>query len=169
MSTVREFGATCNVSNDKTTCITEDLLQMLMGINTRNDGRLQPAFFASLVKNPYTLTGINDVVKFEDVRVNRGQGYNPSTGVFTAPRKGLYHVACLILGGNGHAVHYQLNKNDAAYTKGYSTKGINTASTISSLVEMMKGDRVFIKHRVSGSQQIHGGHFSTFSGYFLQE
>jgi hypothetical protein len=50
-----------------------------------SDGRLQPAFFASLVKNPYTLTGIDGVVKFEDVKVNRGQGYNPSTGVFTAP------------------------------------------------------------------------------------
>jgi hypothetical protein len=44
-----------------------------------------------LEKNPYTLTGIKDVVKFEDVRVNRGEGYNTSTGVFTAPRKGLYH------------------------------------------------------------------------------
>jgi hypothetical protein len=122
-----------------------------------------------LVKNPYTITGINSEVKFEDVKVNRGQGYDPSTGVFTAPRKGLYHVACLILGGNGHVVHYQLNKNDAAYTNGYATKGIHTASTISSLVEMMKGDRVFIKHRDSGSQQILGRHFSTFSGYFLQE
>ncbi len=68
-----------------------------------SDGRLQPAFFAALVKNPYTLTGVNAVVKFEDVRVNRGQGYNPSTGVFTAPRKGLYHVSSLILGENGHA------------------------------------------------------------------
>jgi hypothetical protein len=50
-----------------------------------NKDRLQPAFFASLAKHPYTLTGINDVVKFDDVRINRGQGYNPSTGVFTAP------------------------------------------------------------------------------------
>jgi hypothetical protein len=122
-----------------------------------------------LVKSPYTLTGINDVVKFEDVRVNRGQGYNSSTGVFTAPRKGLYHIACLILGNNGHVVHYQLNKNDAVYTKGYSTKGAHTSSTISSLVEMTKGDRVFIKHRTSGSEQIYGDHHSTFSGYFLQE
>ena len=109
------------------------------------------------------------MVKFEDVKVNRGQGYDPSTGVFTAPRKGLYHVACLILGGDVHVVQYQLNKNDAAYTKGYSTKGVHTASTISSLVEMKKGDRMFIKHRASGSQQILGAHSSTFSGYFLQE
>ena len=135
-----------------------------------SDGRLQPAFFASLVKHPYTLTGINSVVKFEDVRVNRGQGYDPSTGVFTAPRKGLYHISCLILGGNnGNHVHYQLNKNDARYTKGFATKGRNTSSTISSLVEMKKGDRVFIKHNSSTSEQIHGAHYSTFSGYLLQE
>ena len=62
------------------------------------------------------------MVKFEDVRVNRGQGYNPSTGVFTAPRKGLYHISCLILGNSGHVVTYQLNKNDAVYTYGYSTQ-----------------------------------------------
>jgi hypothetical protein len=83
-----------------------------------------------LVKNPYTLTGINSVIKFEDVRVNRGQGYNPSTGVFTAPRKGLYHVSCLILGYSRHSVTYQLNKNDALFTAGYSTKGEHTASTL---------------------------------------
>ena len=109
------------------------------------------------------------MVKFEDVRVNRGQGYNPSTGVFKAPRKGLYHIACLILGNNGHVVNYQLNKNDALYTGGYATKGVHTSSTITSLVEMKKGDRVFIKHSVSGSEQINGSHYSTFSGYFLQE
>jgi hypothetical protein len=122
-----------------------------------------------LVKHPYTITGVNAVVKFEDARVNRGQGYDPSTGVFTAPRKGLYHISCLIVGNKGHDVHYQLNKNDAFYTGGYSTKGRYTSSTISSLVEMKKGDRVFIKHRASHSQQIHGNNFSTFSGYFLQE
>ena len=109
------------------------------------------------------------MVKFEDVKVNRGQGYNSSTGVFTAPRKGLYHISCLILGAHGHVVQYQLNKNDALYTKGYSSKGLHTSSTLSSLVEMKKGDRVFIKHRNSGSEQITGDHHSTFSGYFLQE
>ena len=123
-----------------------------------------------MVKNPYTLTGINSVVKFEDVRVNRGEGYNPETGVFTAPRKGLYHVSCLILGNNGHVVRYQLSKNDALYTAGYSTRGAHTASTLSVIVEMKKGDRVFIKHRAtSSSEQINGNHHSTFAGYFLQE
>ena len=134
-----------------------------------SDGRLQPAFFASLVKHPYSLRGANAVVKFEDAKVNRGQGYDPSTGVFTAPRKGLYHISCLILGMKGYIMHFQLNKNDAFYTGVYASKGIYTSSTLSSLVEMKKGDRVFIKHMDSSSVQIHGSHYSTFSGYFLQE
>jgi hypothetical protein len=92
-----------------------------------------------LVKHPYTLSGVNAVVKFEDVRVNRGQGYNQSIGVFTAPRKGLYHISCLILGYISHVVHYQLNKNDAVYTYGYATKGKHSSSTISSLMELKKG------------------------------
>ena len=135
-----------------------------------SDTRLQPAFFASLKQNPYILTGLNAVVKFDDVRVNRGQGYNPSTGVFTAPRKGLYHFSCMILGGYGHVVHYQLSKNDALYTAGYSTKGVHTSSTLSVVVEMKKGDRVSIKHRhTANSEKVYGAHHSTFSGYFMQE
>jgi hypothetical protein len=68
------------------------------------------------------------------------------------------------------AVHYQLNKNDALYTKGYSKPGAHTSSTLSVIVEMTKGDRVFIRHRhTSKAQQITGHHHSTFSGYFLQE
>ena len=150
-----------NISSNKT------ILYCVLSVS---DDRLQPAFFASLVKDPYTLTGSNGVVKFEDVRVNRGQGYNPSTGVFTAPRKGLYHISCLILGHNGNYVHYQLSKNDALYTAGYSTKGAHTASTLSVIVEMKKGERVSIKHRhTSNSEQITGSHHSTFAGYFLQE
>jgi hypothetical protein len=36
-------------------------------------------------------------------------------------------------------------------------------------MELKKGDRVFIKLSGSGTEQMQGAHFSTFSGYFLQE
>ena len=135
-----------------------------------SDSRLQPAFFALIKQNSFTLRGINDVVIFEDVTVNRGQGYNPSTGVFTAPRKGLYHISCSILAHSTSNVHYQLNKNGAAHTCGYSSNVGYSSSTINAIVEMKKGDRVFIKHRyTSSSQKINGNHRSTFSGYFMQE
>ena len=134
-----------------------------------SDTRTKPAFVAALKTHPFALKGIDDVVKFDDVRVNRGQGYNPSTGIFTAPRKGLYHFSCMIMSHGFHEVHYQLNKNDAVYINGYSNKSGHATSTISDVVEMKKGDRVFIKHRNSKSQEITGDHNSSFSGYFIQE
>ena len=135
-----------------------------------SDSRLQPAFFAFLKQNPFTLRDINDVVKFEDVTVNRGQGYNPSTGVFTAPWNGLYHISCSIRAYSTSSVHYQLNKNGAAHTYGHSNSGGYISSTINAIVEMKKGDRVFIKHwNRSSTQKITGNHHSTFSGYFMQE
>jgi hypothetical protein len=76
--------------------------------------------FLCLKKHPFILKGFNDVVTFDDVRVNRGQGYNPSTGVFTAPRKGLYHFSCVIAAAkaglmlvsetNKHNVYIYINR-----------------------------------------------------------
>ena len=134
-----------------------------------SDTSIKPAFAAVIEKHPFILRGINDVVKFDKIRFNRGQCYNPSTGVFTAPRKGLYHFSCVIKANSSHQVHYQLNKNNAAYNYGYSNKSGHATSTISDVIEMRKGDRVFIKHRNSNSEEIFGDHHSTFSGYFLQE
>ena len=134
-----------------------------------SDTRIKPAFVASLKQNHFTLKGIDDVVKFDDVKVNRGQGYNPSTGVFTAPRKGMYLFTCMIMSNSSNDVQYGLNKNDALYIKGYSNKSAYATSTISDVLEMKKGDRVFIKHRSSKSQEILGNHSSRFSGYFIQE
>ena len=134
-----------------------------------SDTSIKPAFAAALKIHPFILKGIDDVVTFDDVRVNRGQGYNSLTGVFTAPRKGLYHFSCVITAHSSHHVHYQLNKNDAVYINGYSNKSGHATSTISDVVEMKKGDRVFIKHGNSNYEEITGSHHSTFSGYFLQE
>jgi hypothetical protein len=134
-----------------------------------SDTSIKPAFAAVIEKHPFILRGINDVVKFDKIRFNRGQCYNPSTGVFTAPRKGLYHFSCAIIANASHQVHYQLNKNDAVYIKGYSNKSGYATSTINDVIEMKKGDRVYIKHRSSNYEEINGHYHSTFSGYFIQE
>lgn len=130
---------------------------------------MKPAFFASL-KGSVSLSDSNKVLKFEDVRVNRGGGYDSSTGIFTATRNGLYHFSCLILGANGYDVGYQLTKNESSYATGYSATGPYEASTLSALMELKKGDRVYIKHRHKGqTETVLGSDHSSFGGYFLQE
>nr|CBX41698.1 putative C1q domain containing protein MgC1q49 [Mytilus galloprovincialis] len=166
-------GASCNAKRGETTCVTEDLLEMLIRINSRRgrdwDKQMKPAFFASL-KGSVALSNSNKVLIFEGVKVNRGGGYDPSTGIFTAKRDGLYHFSCLIYGDNGKDVGYQLTKNESSYATGYSNKGPSEASTLSALMELKKGDRVYIKHRHSGqTEAVIGSDHSSFAGYFLQD
>ncbi|XP_071179619.1 cerebellin-1-like [Mytilus edulis] len=133
------------------------------------DKQIRPAFFSTLSKSA-VLSNSNKVLIFDGVKVNRGGGYNPSTGIFTAKRDGLYHFSCVIYGDNGKDVGYQLNKNDLLYVRGYSNNGPHEASSISVLVELKKGDRVYIKHRHLGqTEAVIGNDHSSFAGYFLQD
>ncbi|VDI53070.1 Hypothetical predicted protein [Mytilus galloprovincialis] len=127
----------------------------------------KPAFFAALTPH-FPLPRIDDVIKFDDVRVNRGGAYDPSTGVFTATVQGLFNFTCSILSNHGSTCHYQLNKNAQPYVLGYSHQGAD-ASPISSIIELKVGDRVFIKHRVTASEVVFGAAHTSFSGYFIHE
>ncbi|XP_076077096.1 heavy metal-binding protein HIP-like [Mytilus galloprovincialis] len=141
-----------------------------MKVDVARSKAVKTAFFAALTPH-FTLTGINAVLKFDDVRVNRGKAYDPSTGVFTARVPGLYHFSCMILANHRAVVHYQLNKNDQPYILGYSHRGLAAdSSTISAVMELAVGDRVFVKHRHTGaSEVVFGAAHTSFSGYFIHE
>lgn len=139
------------------------LVFFLFTVNRHKD---LPVFFASLSKDT-SLTGINAILKFDDVRTNRRHGYNPSTGIFTAPQKGIYQFNCLIRSLGKSQVHFQLTKNSKLFTTGYASNGNYDSQTISSILELKEGDRVYIQHRYGSAENIQGSHSSTFSGYLL--
>ncbi|XP_052099185.1 complement C1q-like protein 3 isoform X3 [Mytilus californianus] len=154
----------------KTTCVTEDLLHMIMraGPTLKDDLERRPTFFASL-KTSQTLSNIKDIVKFDDAKINIGGGYDSRTGIFTAPRNGIYIFSCTIMATGNNDVQFQLNKNDQLYTGGYAAKSNYGAQTVNSLVELKTGDKVYVKHRTGKAENVHGYHFSTFSGYLLSK
>lgn len=67
-------------------------------------GNERPAFTASLSVHTL-LTRRDEIVKFDRVILNRGAGYNPRTGVFTAPSSGLYQISATIMSSGGSKVH----------------------------------------------------------------
>ncbi|XP_076071772.1 uncharacterized protein LOC143043261 [Mytilus galloprovincialis] len=113
----------CDAGNGKTTCITEDLLHMFMRVNRigvpLQEQKKRIAFLAFL-KGHSKLS--NEVIKFDDVKTNIGSHYNPTTGVFTAPRNGLYVLSCMIMAFGITPVHYEWRKNDAVFSYGYVDK-----------------------------------------------
>ncbi|CAG2238040.1 C1QL [Mytilus edulis] len=127
--------------------------------------RSSVAFFAFLKNDLYAVG--SEVLKFADVRINKGGAFNPSRGVFTAPKQGIYQMSCTIMGFAGHEFFYLVMKNGSVYSYGTTSSGghFNTETSLI-LMNLKKGDRVYIQHRHIAAR-IHANKNSYFSGYLI--
>ncbi|XP_052072336.1 C1q-related factor-like isoform X1 [Mytilus californianus] len=131
-------------------------------------GRKQerPAFSASLTSS-ITLQS-NEVLKFDKVWLNMGNVYDPTTGVFTVSRNGLYFVSSTVMANRGQYLHCHLWKNNQSdvgiFGTNYSTGTLNT------VMALKKGDRIYAKHDDNkAGEQMYGNHWSMFSAYLISE
>lgn len=125
---------------------------------------MKPAFFATL-KEKQNL-GRNDVLKFSNVVTNVGNGYNVRTGIFKAPKKGVYEFSANFISYGANWLELQLMKNEHIIAKGHCANTADVAGTLQVILQLQKGDTIYLRHpRDSGS--IHGHDFSMFSGHML--
>uniref|UniRef100_A0A096M4Z0 C1q domain-containing protein n=1 Tax=Poecilia formosa TaxID=48698 RepID=A0A096M4Z0_POEFO len=107
---------------------------------------------------------------FRNVVSNIGNAYNPNTGFFTAPVRGVYHFNYHIY-GHGHSSHGSgavLVKNGEYIFMAYehqTTLGANSANTVTMLLEL--GDVVYLLQRVNTRIFDDQLHYTTFSGLLL--
>ncbi|XP_052105938.1 complement C1q subcomponent subunit A-like isoform X2 [Mytilus californianus] len=165
----------------ESTCDTElqnglfqDLLNMMLKIkgpssepSTCNCKKIVIAFTASL--SATKSIGSGAVVKFDKVWTNEGKGYDPNSGIFTAPRKGFYQISATTMSPNGKYFYSYLMKNNEKNVGVYTGKGFHTGSA-NIVLKLKKGDRVYIKHR-SNTEEIYSDsdHWSMFSGFLISE
>ncbi|CAC5375190.1 unnamed protein product [Mytilus coruscus] len=135
----------------------------------RLGGNNRPAFTATLNTHPLTLSGNNVIAKFDNVILNRGDGYDPKTGKFTAPKSGLYQFSFTIMSNGGSELHMVVVKNGNSIMKLYGSKIHGATETANPVLELKEGDCVYLTHGVSASQQMVGHHYSHMSGYYIGE
>ncbi|XP_071779753.2 complement C1q-like protein 2 [Centroberyx gerrardi] len=133
----------------------------------------QVAFSASLLASGSGYIGPYNAhtnLVFKHVTTNIGNAYNPHTGVFSAPVRGVYHFQFYV-GAHGHASVASsavLVKNEQHIFSAYEhqTSGYGKSSNGVSLL-MEVGDVVFL--RLWHNTRIHDNenHHSTFSGHLL--
>ncbi|XP_063425619.1 heavy metal-binding protein HIP-like [Mytilus trossulus] len=153
----------------------QDILNMLMKMkgpssaepSTCNCKKIVIAFTASL--SAAKSIGINEVVKFDKVWTNEGNGYHSNSGVFTAPKTGFYQISATIMSPNGKYFHSYLMKNNKQTVGMYPGQGHHTGAA-NIVLKLKKGDRVYIRH-ASNIESIYSdsNHYSMFSGFLISE
>uniref|UniRef100_A0A3B3WUJ1 C1q domain-containing protein n=1 Tax=Poecilia mexicana TaxID=48701 RepID=A0A3B3WUJ1_9TELE len=107
---------------------------------------------------------------FRNVVSNIGNAYNPNTGFFTAPVRGVYHFNYHIY-GHGHSSYGSgavLVKNGEYIFMAFEHQtihGANSANTVTMLLEL--GDVVYLLQRVNTRIYDDQLHYTTFSGLLL--
>ncbi|XP_024917456.1 complement C1q-like protein 4 [Cynoglossus semilaevis] len=129
------------------------------------------AFAASLGNNGLLKTTLGSVdLIYKDVITNVGGAYNSSTGVFTAPIRGVYYIRFTANAPSDFPMSAVLYKNDASIQliahEQTSGQGSDTASNGAALL-LERGDR--LRWKLWHETQIwdNSNHHSTISGFLL--
>ncbi|OPL20975.1 hypothetical protein AM593_06908, partial [Mytilus galloprovincialis] len=132
--------------------------------------RTKGPVFSGAFKNGGLLRLYSDeVIKFTAVDINRGDGYDPKTGVFTVPRPGVYIISSTLRSYNIIRFHCYLWKNNEKLAFLYGSN-MNTG-TVHIVRKLKKGDQLYIKHMYRGAENeaIQKGRTSMFSVAFLSD
>ncbi|XP_070839503.1 complement C1q-like protein 4 [Chaetodon trifascialis] len=133
----------------------------------------QVAFSASLLARGHGYTGpVHTLVtlRFQHVITNVGKAYNPHTGVFTPPVRGVYHFEWHIGAPGNHkhptgAVLYKNSKHIYIAYVHHTTHYDTTSNGATLLLEV--GDVVFLRLWPNARLYDSHNHHTTFSGHLL--
>ncbi|XP_060593399.1 complement C1q-like protein 3 [Ruditapes philippinarum] len=110
---------------------------------------------------------------FDRTITNMGNAYDISTGIFTAPIRGVYvlHMDIMIEPGNNEYLQFVKDGAHILFNYIHANGGRDDVSSSRTVVtELEHGSQVWIRTAQSashGTGTIHGNEFSTFSGWLL--
>nr|XP_022292089.1 uncharacterized protein LOC111103253 isoform X3 [Crassostrea virginica] len=102
---------------------------------------------------------------FPNVITNVGNGYNPSDGVFTAPRAGVYVFFVNVQGYNSQSIYVDIVLNGASKVRTMAYTNYDAGPNLA-VLSLQTGDRVWVKHW-SGQGYHCNGPLTTFSGFLI--
>lgn len=105
---------------------------------------------------------------FNAVISNVGNGYNPSTGVFTSPQKGTYVFFVSAIENNKQdlGVDIVLNSVSKVRAIGNNSAGYQTGTNMV-VLNLKKGDRVWVRHSYGKGYHTHSVPLTTFAGFLV--
>ncbi|XP_042152903.1 collagen alpha-2(VIII) chain isoform X2 [Oncorhynchus tshawytscha] len=145
---------------------------MVEKLRRENADRPKVAFSAGLTNDGHVgpFNSITILV-YRRVITNIGKAYNPNTGVFTAPVRGLYYIRFTAMGLKGPQsidAHIYHNDKSVMFNHQNNDNGRNRFLSNALTLELEAGDVVYM--RLPVNQELYdekSSNYSTFSGFLL--
>ncbi|KAM8725350.1 complement C1q tumor necrosis factor-related protein 3-like [Acanthopagrus latus] len=135
-----------------------------------NRGKSQVAFSAALFTNEqWTHHGpfnTDTTLVFRKVTTNIGNAYNPETGLFTAPVKGLYYIRFTGCVGESGSLNAALMKNGQNMFAIFDTRNTHGSGSNGMALVLEEGDRLSVT-LWSGQSIFDQSRLSTFTGFLV--
>ena len=105
---------------------------------------------------------------FNSIILNVGNGYNPSTGVFTSPVAGTYvfYVTAVEYLKQHLQVEIVLNSVSKVRTLSYSDANYQTGTNMA-VLNLQKGDSVWVRHIYGNGFWTESVPITTFTGFLI--
>jgi hypothetical protein len=144
---------------------------LLTGIETAVgvvDVKSSPVYFHVQRSETYNITGTT--IPFQIERLNVGGGMNITSGIFTAPKSGIYFFS--FTGVKNSAadplrVDFYHNSNYITIAYGTNVSGLFTV-TLSLTLSVKSGDQISLR-LAHGQLHDNAGYYTNFNGILLQE
>ncbi|XP_033750030.1 caprin-2-like [Pecten maximus] len=126
-----------------------------------------PVAFHALMTDSIFPVGAKQIIQYDDVITNVGNAYDKYTGIFQAPIGGAYEFIATMWSREGYHMDYEMlhNGNDVCYGNAGPTN--QTMGVCVSVLELLSGDRVWIRNRGTGSVYVNGQGYPAFSGHLI--
>ncbi|XP_059205242.1 complement C1q-like protein 2 [Centropristis striata] len=136
----------------------------------RENAERKVAFYTALTNDGFVGPFNTDTtLKYSKVFTNIGDAYNPSTGFFTAPVRGVYYFQFTMNGSRAGWMGVQVFKNNQMIMWNYEHKEGSDREFITNSVvlELMAGDEIHLVLPSGYSLYDESSNLNTFSGSLL--
>ncbi|XP_061186953.1 complement C1q-like protein 3 [Saccostrea echinata] len=127
--------------------------------------------FHAAIKSHLRNVPVNTTIKFDDVFLNKGNGYNPDTGVFTAPEDGVYFFEWTFISTRKSTVYVEavVDGTRKASTCVNDQQSYHVSTSGHLLYELKKGNKVWIRTFFVTAGYMHADKYTYFSGYKISK